>query len=232
LTLTVRTRDGRANQFRLISGMAESGFLLSPLIEDRMSFAILTSTDWPELAGSAVTDLSLSVAGQLGDPSDFAPTAELQLFRLEFPHQDLSNVPGYSGYRSLRTAQKHMEVLRATAPITWTSIPKTGLSLAVPADSALQIQVPKDAGHLKLGYGIVSTYPTGAIDFRALTVDERGSNTVIFARTLQPAKYPSERETQTADVDLTNSPSRIIFETVPADPANNSTGYWSRIELR
>jgi hypothetical protein len=61
LHLEISLADGQSRSFRLIPGIARGGFLFSPLIEDTLDFAALSSGNYPDaLAGKRVTMLRLA----------------------------------------------------------------------------------------------------------------------------------------------------------------------------
>ncbi|MGA2242337.1 MAG: hypothetical protein ABSH11_09920 [Verrucomicrobiota bacterium] len=84
LVLTVSLRDGRQFDFRLIPAMARSGFLLSPVIGDTMSFALLASTDGQaQLAGREVMSMTISARTQSGSTICYRLPIQLRFYRLD-----------------------------------------------------------------------------------------------------------------------------------------------------
>jgi len=61
LQLTVTLRDGRSKTYRLVSGMARSGFVLSPLVEDSKEFLLLYG-DNALLDGKRVASITLGTS--------------------------------------------------------------------------------------------------------------------------------------------------------------------------
>jgi hypothetical protein len=91
LMLKVSLSGGQKFYYHLIPGMARSGFLLSPLIQDTKAFVALASS------GGWNTNLDVtSVAISFATPSHSTPFYQspmhLRLYRLDFPRQDLNNV--------------------------------------------------------------------------------------------------------------------------------------------
>lgn len=91
LTLHLKLKNGSARQFRLISGIAKSGFLISPLVEDSTEFSLLygdsqylldkrvdsfaltssdTGTYWPETFTVSISDFSPNHALPENAPPD------------------------------------------------------------------------------------------------------------------------------------------------------------------
>jgi hypothetical protein len=90
LRLKISLRDGEQLYFRLVPGMARGGFLLSPLIADKKSFAWLAAADgWRNLSGFEVTSMSISAATSSGSTLCYQRTIKLRLYRLDFQRQDL-----------------------------------------------------------------------------------------------------------------------------------------------
>jgi hypothetical protein len=88
LEMSLSTRDGKQQTFRLVAGEARTGFLLSPLISTNNEFAALASTQWKNhLAGQEVQLITFSRSGWLGKKWAFRPTIAVEFFQLRFPHQ-------------------------------------------------------------------------------------------------------------------------------------------------
>ena len=103
LTLNVVTRDGRQLRYRLVPGLARAGFLLSPVIADIQAFGLLASNAGQrELADQQVVALSISAETRSGTTALYQSPMRLQLFRLDFPKQDLSNTNGFRGTNDVK----------------------------------------------------------------------------------------------------------------------------------
>ncbi len=63
ITIAVATADGQIKTFRLVSGMADAGFLLSPTVVSARDFVALRSTDTDALAGQRVTSIVVHQEG-------------------------------------------------------------------------------------------------------------------------------------------------------------------------
>lgn len=59
LEISVELQDGQRRRFRLVPGMARSGFILSPLVQSNADFAQLASGQWQALQGAAVQRLRI-----------------------------------------------------------------------------------------------------------------------------------------------------------------------------
>ena len=66
LWMDVTTADGRTRSFRLVAGMANAGFLLSPVVASARDFVALRSTATDALAGQRVTSIAVRQDGTAG----------------------------------------------------------------------------------------------------------------------------------------------------------------------
>ncbi len=66
LTLTVTLRDGTARTYRIVSGMTETGFILSPLIESTQDFARFATTGTRDMSDMLVTALMVRAGRNAG----------------------------------------------------------------------------------------------------------------------------------------------------------------------
>lgn len=83
LLLKVSLRDGSQSVFRIIPGMAHSGFLLSPFIGNDLSFGWLISKDSQQrLAGLEVSTMNVSVDASSGPKSDYNASFQVRFYRL------------------------------------------------------------------------------------------------------------------------------------------------------
>jgi hypothetical protein len=86
LNLSVSLEDGRQLLFRVVPGMARSGFLLSPLIPDNESFASLYSPAyWHNLRGLHIKSLTLFAVTASGSTPCYRSPLRLRLYRLDIP---------------------------------------------------------------------------------------------------------------------------------------------------
>jgi hypothetical protein len=97
LMLTVLLQDHTQRCFRLVPGMARGGFLLSPLIEDSRSFAVLASTGRQNLAGLEVVSMTISAGTSSGSTRCYQSPMPVRFYRLEYPLQNFKNVTGEIG---------------------------------------------------------------------------------------------------------------------------------------
>ena len=86
LNLVVSLEDGRQLFFQLVPGMARSGFLLSPLIQDKASFVSLFSPGgWRNLTGLQIKSMAIVAATRSGSSPCYRSTLRLRLYRLDMP---------------------------------------------------------------------------------------------------------------------------------------------------
>ena len=93
VSLTLFTRSGKRYGGRLITPTASSGFLLSPVVENRHSFFALASTNWQhELADLEVASALITADGGKGVASCYQSPVRLRFYRFDFQHQDLGHL--------------------------------------------------------------------------------------------------------------------------------------------
>jgi uncharacterized membrane protein YgdD (TMEM256/DUF423 family) len=102
LMLMVSMRDGRQLCFRLVPGMARSGFLLSPLIKDNASFVALAAADGGRaLADEEVASVALSADTPSGSTTCYQSPMRLRLYHLDYPRQNLKGMAAGSATPSI-----------------------------------------------------------------------------------------------------------------------------------
>ncbi|MBY0274539.1 hypothetical protein K2Z84_04290 [Candidatus Binatia bacterium] len=86
--LTVSLRGGTQHVFRIIPGMARSGFVLSPLVQDIKTFALLRATEGiRSVAANDVVGMTFTVAGEASTASPsryYEPSIRVRLSRLVY----------------------------------------------------------------------------------------------------------------------------------------------------
>lgn len=84
IELTVSVRGGQQYVYRLVPGMARSGFLLSPLVTDIKTFALLRAAEGINaVSASNVTGMTMTVAGKSVSPF-YEPKFRVRLDRLVY----------------------------------------------------------------------------------------------------------------------------------------------------
>ncbi|HXI71188.1 MAG TPA: hypothetical protein VNN22_12600 [Verrucomicrobiae bacterium] len=92
LMLAVSLKDARELRFSLVPGMARSGFLLSPLIENIRSFAALAAGKWQSLTNLEITSMTISADTKSGATDYYQSPVRIRFYQLECPAQDLKIV--------------------------------------------------------------------------------------------------------------------------------------------
>ena len=90
--LAVSLMDARELRFSLVPGMAHSGFLLSPLIENIRSFAALAAGKWQSLTNLEITSMTISADTKSGATDCYQSPMRIRFYQLECPAQDLKIV--------------------------------------------------------------------------------------------------------------------------------------------
>jgi hypothetical protein len=86
LWMTTTLKNGRSHPFRIVPGMARSGFLISPLVESTESFALLSATD-SAMGELEVASISLSAVSEPATKYYQSPF-RLRLYRLHVTDND------------------------------------------------------------------------------------------------------------------------------------------------
>jgi len=98
LLLSVSLRDGGQYSFRLVPAMARSGFLLSPVIGDNMSFASLVSSNGlARLADREVMSMTIYASTPSGSTACYQSPMQVRFYRLDYPWQDFNGTDVEAG---------------------------------------------------------------------------------------------------------------------------------------
>lgn len=239
LWLTVWTQEGRELRFRLVPGLARGGFVLSPLVQDCVSFGLLASEGGlRELNDHRVAALRLSADTGTGLTSSYESSARLQLFRLAYPGQDLGVVAGFRELTSLWRVIRRMVWLDADYQPQSVSLPGIGSVLRVAPRSAMQLSLEGPSPRLRLTFGVLARGPgdsqaVSPIVFRVSALAEDGGRVELWSRQLDPSAKASDQNKQQAVIDMHEANwSNLILETVPVrpEPGVGLLCYWGQIE--
>ena len=237
LVLAVRTAGGEGT-FRLLPSVARGGFLLSPLVANRMDFAALASSGWRrELAGAEVRTLGVSPDLDAGDwtRACYQPEVTITFQRMEVAAQDLARVPGIREAESIRRLEAEASVVQAEAPPRLVR-DRSGVSvLAVWPTTALRLPVQGRPTSVRVGFGVVARNrpggPGAAIQFRVSMVAPDGRAVALWSRLLDPASQPADRGPQHTVLELPAVPAALLLEASRADGRPVDPGYWSELAL-
>jgi hypothetical protein len=245
ILLGIQDSENSFMPFRMEPSIAREGFLLSPRISDRFSFALLYSPQWKKLlAQTLVKQMAVAVTDdlQLGD-SAYDQIYSIQFYALKFPHTDVSAVPGIAQYLKLRDLFTHMRIVRCEfAPqLAQTDYGKIGISGS--AQSSLLFAIPPGAHKFQFGFGMpISSYsaqdPAGATLFRVYTVSAISGSKIIanvaWTRTLDPAQTQVDRGVFHSWIDLPQGNQSVILEAVPSIGVIHPGGdyYWTDLDFQ
>jgi hypothetical protein len=85
IDLTVSVRGGQQFVYRIVPGMARSGFVLSPLVTDVKTFALLRAADGIRAVSAYdVIGMTITVAGESGASAYYEPGIRVRLARLVY----------------------------------------------------------------------------------------------------------------------------------------------------
>jgi hypothetical protein len=238
LVLGIGTRSGDVESYRFLADVAAGGFLLSPRIWERLSFAEMYSSNWKrELGESDVVQLVLSFAG---NPTGYCYHDEIDVTfsRLEFQHLDISKVPGMAAYVNLREWFRKMKVVEAkqTPELVSADNGKTILTAAAP--SRMIFPISPGTKTFKFSYGMLNSSfmeweITDGVEFRVYTIDRMDAGHVhanlAWSRFLDPGHVRRDAGLQTGEITLPQSPVTlgVMLETVPGPKHLRSWSYWA-----
>ena len=224
LTLRVRTLNGTELNYRLIPALAAGGFLLSPMVDDPSSFALLALGESDDLVGKSITD---AVIG--GSPATrffYEPDVAIDLQTVTL--KDV--VPS-------REARPFADELNRRRP--WRQFVRQiaqvenfdGEHLSAPAPTALNIPV-SGARRLRLGFGIEDgAWTTGQVKGVCFKVeDATGGSEPLWQRCLDPHDVVTDRGAQTADIVLPAGLATASVSTACLQSCDWGWSYWSDIQ--
>ncbi len=233
LTLTVRLANGTEQPFRFIEGMARSGFLLSPFVQNQLDFAAVATNTWATLEAKLVVAFridTLSESGRrfFGEPFDYSLTV-LQL------DPDAARARGVGVARAGRRTEvaRQMAALSSVKP-PFAEAQETTLFTLAPSRFVLPVH---SASLVRAGFGIrpVAWDPgntTDGVCFRISEIGEGGAGRKVFERCLDPASRVADRPVQTAEVSVgLRSPGTLVFETDCRGNCNWDWSYWKDIDI-
>jgi hypothetical protein len=97
VTIKTSAPSGWHKDYLLVPELADAGFLISPLVEERQQeiFARMIAPDWrSRLRGSRISSIIIGLWDDPGVMVSYEPGFDVEFFGLRFPHQDVSGVPG------------------------------------------------------------------------------------------------------------------------------------------
>lgn len=239
--INVKSVDGQVARAKLIPGIASEGFLLSPLILDRMAFAILWSNDWKQLLNNLrITEIQVIVGEEGTSSSSYASQYDLTFEELRYDHTDIAQVPGIPEYFRFEQFTQAVQPMTNNQKLIvknddWRPV------LLSPPPSRWVVDVPAGAKGIRISFGMLKeawaegASPEGA-NFRVYSANVAADGKVeavpVYDRRLAPVGNSADRTMQVADVDLANPPmSKIILET-DAPGGAPTYSYWADLIFR
>jgi hypothetical protein len=222
--LEVVTADGRVDQYRLVPELARSGFLLSPLIADRLAFARLTSNTWQEdLAGAEVSSFRV-----LASPNCYATTVSIAFSRLVFEHQDLAGLPGLEQERVLSLLAGSAQATAARPKIS--NGPDGTTVVLANAPTELQLPVPRGVTSWDFSYGLLDGAwsvggETDGVRF-VIVAEIAGEERELWSRRLLPVTVAADRGVQRVELSVPDGATRLLLRTEAGATSSWDWAFW------
>jgi hypothetical protein len=243
LFFRIKTADGETQTFRLLADEAKAGFLLSPVVADNLSFALLNSPNWKTALGDqAVSAISVSVDTPDGSSAEYDGQISFTFSRLRLDHYDVSGIPGMADYAHARDLQRRARVLFSAGTPEIVAVTPEKDGLLVPPRTQLAVNVPPNAQVLHLGYGLLDRsytdkQTTAGVAFGAAAAnpgpDGQQQISILWGVKLDPVGSPADRGIHTIDIPLPNPPPpSIVLETVSQGSDFGNFAYWSEIDFK
>jgi hypothetical protein len=237
LEMTIALPDS-AIRYRFVPAIARAGFLLSPMIADRMSFAALTLPDWEEqLASRALKSLRISAVTSSGVSDCYKSEVHIRFSKLEFEHRDASAAPGIAEHLRLTGLSGKLQVLQASAPPVLRLRGLGGTVLAVQPPTAMGLAIAPEARTIHVGFGLLEEAQapgrSAPVEFRLEVQNSAGQVVRIWTRTLDSSNRAEDRGIQLAEIPQPVDQARmLILETLPATPGAAGAAFWSDIQVK
>jgi hypothetical protein len=245
ILLGVKTRSGDVESFRLLSDVAEGGFLLSPCVGDHYGFASLYSDDFKKQIGRLdVVEMAISSSKNpttysVGDQYD------VTFSRLIYPHKKISAVPGIAEYFNMLSWLARVQVIEGEKIPELEYLDQGKVVLPAAAPNQMFFPISSGATKFSLSFGMLDSSfndpvegMTDGVRFQVFTVDQLGKNgihaTLVWSRFLDPGHYPADRGVHTARITLPQSPPAVgvLLQTIPGPQHNLSWSYWADLETQ
>jgi hypothetical protein len=221
VTLGLQYADGKVEQFRLITGIAQEGFFISPTIR--------TSEEFAELAVGRSDGRDVSaITFQTGRLGRWLYEREIELAFQE-AHIAPATVPAAIG-RQIENKRALQELLASSPGVRDVRFISQGL-LAAPPAMLSRILTERIRG-LEIGFGIVDAAwtiesGTDGVCFE-VWLQQDGKSIQIFERCLDPKRKPEDRGPQTERITLGGQPGATLqFQTKCRVGCDYGWSYWS-----
>ena len=250
LSMEVELANGFTEKYHVFEDVMSEGQMLSPFITDRHEFAALAALGWQDkLASVAVNRIRLVTSGvaSLAYPSVYT----LKLSSLEFPRQDLSDIPGWTLLENfMRLKNGRAESLNGKQPVVYRGPQGKSVLLAQPS-TRISLPLAERSKRLDIHYGLLEAAWQNAdapeykntvdgVEFQisAVTPSEKATDStekVLFSQWIDPRDPESSRKERQVSVSLEDiNATSIVLETRPG-PNNNDAwdlSYWTSLDIR
>jgi hypothetical protein len=230
IVIEVRQRN-RSQTFRLVES-ARAGFLLSPVVDDRVAFALLGATLDPRhpgaeyLAERRVARLTVNAGASA---RWYRPDVRLSLQTLHLSPGGPSLPPGVERRLGLLLLAHHA---RRTGQRAFLATTIDGESRVVtPGSSRIPVARHGNGARLRLGFGLLDGPGHNAAS-RCATVEFRvaaaADDAVLWLRRLTRDGVTAGTLPESAEVEL-GSAGDVVVEVVPPSADCASAAYWSEV---
>ncbi len=224
LTLRIRTLSGSEQSYRFIPALGAGGFLLSPMVDNPSSFALLALGRSDDLVDKSITDAVVdgAAATRLFYKSDVA--IDLQLIALKDVAPSREARPLADDLDQRRPWRQMVRQIAQVANFD-------GESLSAPAPTAMNIPVA-GARRLRLGFGLEDgAWTTGHVKEICFAVQGAAAGLAPFwQRCLDPHAVATDRGPQTASVVLPDGLETVTVATSCPESCDWGWSYWNDIE--
>jgi hypothetical protein len=239
LLMGVATATEPLQPFRLPVDVAEGGFLLSPKVIDRMSFADLYSPRWKtHQSDQLVKQIDLAFENTQNSPC-FEDDYEVTFSRVVFDHTDASAIPGMAEYLGMRSLVQQIKTLKDVPPPRLMEGDDGKSVLQAPARSVFVIPVPPNARSFQFSFGMNKATYTGPVrtdgaEFRISVLGQNMESKPIWSRRLSPSDTDADRGVQSDTVNFPPSfPIQgLILETEPGPDNIAPLSYWADFQFK
>lgn len=224
--IRVTLADGSTVIHRIIPGMAEVGFIVSPYIASSTDYAALSLGQLPK--SKRVVGVSFA-SGRLGRLM-YAEKIALELREVRIPALD--HITSASP-ETRQFVDEHVYMMRLASSPGIRTVPQ---GLLAHAPKAVDIAVDKPASRVIVGFGLVDQAwdrpdGTDGVCFNLSHVSG-GSATALLQRCLDPMKNESDRGEQVTELPAALKPGDVLrLETSCNNDCRYDWSYWSRLSL-
>jgi hypothetical protein len=230
LQLELRTADAQVLSYRLVPGMVEGGFLLSPLLQDHLDFFRL----YDSTPGKRVVAFRIAA-----DPQ----TARYYQPDVAFTLESLDGLPacrlGPDEMRPILYPFFDAAPAMVQSPgVQWTAVGEVPVLLVHP-EGEIKFHIPPHVSEMSGRFGIVpAAFQAGTTDGVLFQVEYRpmeGEPQMLFQRHVDPAAQPDDRAMQSLTVALPpHCAGDLVLKTtnLPHHNSDFDWSYWTGIRFR